>query len=315
MSSTTVSAPLDPTFRNYTPEQAAAYARGRGESATDVIQETLAFHLAGGGSLEMALDVGCGTGQAARVLAPHFSRVVGVDPGAQMVEQARQAAGETRSGEPVEFEVLAAEELASSRIVQPGSVDLLTSAMAAHWFRMDEFWRQAARMVKPGGTVALWTHASLFCHPSTPNAAAVQEALSHLEDSILGPFEGPALHLSRTMYDTLPLPWSIEPPVAAFSAGNFVRKEWNRGGKLEDGAVDFFAGGREQSLDELAQGLDTASMVTRWRQAHPDCVGTEEDCVRVTVRRIAEVVGKDQADIRLKLGSATALLLFRRGPD
>jgi hypothetical protein len=27
----------------------------------------------------------------------------------------------------------------------------------AHWFDMTKFWAEAAKAVKPGGTVALWT--------------------------------------------------------------------------------------------------------------------------------------------------------------
>ena len=27
----------------------------------------------------------------------------------------------------------------------------------AHWFDMSKFWVEAAKVVKPGGTVALWT--------------------------------------------------------------------------------------------------------------------------------------------------------------
>lgn len=123
-------APLDPIFRNYTPEQAAAYAGGRGDSAADVVEELLNFHLAGKGQSQTALDVGCGTGQAMRVLARHFDRMVRVDPSGQMIDQGRRIGGSARSGELNKFEVVAAEELDSSCVVSPESVDLLTAAMA-----------------------------------------------------------------------------------------------------------------------------------------------------------------------------------------
>jgi hypothetical protein len=29
--------------------------------------------------------------------------------------------------------------------------------MQVHWFDMPKFWAEAAQVVKPGGTVALWT--------------------------------------------------------------------------------------------------------------------------------------------------------------
>lgn len=146
----------------------------------------------------------------------------------------------------------------------------------------------------------------------------MQQALSNLEDDILGPFELPSNHLSRTMYETLPMPWSLDPPVTAFPPADSLRREWNRDGKLERGATDFFEGGQDESLEELGRSLGTASMVTRWREAHPDLAGTDQDCVALTIRRIAEAmeVGDEElADVRLKLGGATALLLFRRGPE
>lgn len=125
---------LDPTFRNYTPEQAAAYeiGRDRGTLPSDnVFEEVLRFHSARDGQLDTALDVGCGTGQAARVLAHHFTHVVGVDPGEHMISQAQRVGGETKGGVPIEYEVRASEELDTSAAVSPASVDLLTAQMSA----------------------------------------------------------------------------------------------------------------------------------------------------------------------------------------
>ena len=135
---------------------------------------------------------------------------------------------------------------------------------------------------------------------------------------MLGPFELPSNHLSRTMYDTLPMPWSLDPPVKEFPPADFMRKEWNRDGKLESGAAEFFESEGERSLEELANSLDTASMVTRWREAYPGLARTDKDCVAMTMRRIADAMGADKDDlagIRLKLGSATALLLFNKRMD
>ncbi|CAF1465468.1 unnamed protein product, partial [Rotaria sordida] len=62
---------------------------------------------------------------------------------------------------------------------------------------MDVFWTEAATVLKPGGSVALWTLASLYCHPWTPNAAEVQRILFHLEREVLAPFELPSNRISR----------------------------------------------------------------------------------------------------------------------
>ncbi|KAK8058876.1 methyltransferase tdiE [Apiospora phragmitis] len=225
----------DLTFRNYTSQQAASYATHRGGYEPDIYHEVLAYHTSQGGDLDTVFDVGCGTGGATRQLAVYFARAAGCDPGREMIAKAIE--------------------------LGPG-----TEGKAAHWFEIDLFWHQAARMVKPGGTVALWTKSSLYCHPSTPNVSNVQRALSHLEDDVLGPYELTANNISRTMYVSLRMPWSVDPPTAEFPQALSVRREWNKDGKLEPGQDDFYGGSSAMTLEDLANGLGTSSMVTRWRR-------------------------------------------------
>jgi len=37
-------------------------------------------------------------------------------------------------------------------------VDLVTVASAIHWFDLEKFYAEVRRVVKPGGTVAVWTY-------------------------------------------------------------------------------------------------------------------------------------------------------------
>ncbi|RAK79716.1 uncharacterized protein BO72DRAFT_373020, partial [Aspergillus fijiensis CBS 313.89] len=154
----------------------------------------------------------------------------------------------------------------------------------AQWFSMREFWEQMQLTVKTRGTVAIWTCASLYSHPTTPNARAVQRALSHLEDVVLAPFEPPSNRLSTSLYDTLPLPWTVSPPVEGFAESRFTRMEWNRGGAVKDGG-DFLVR-QLQNLEELGRGLGSASMVKRWRQANPDLAWTDADCVTAAIDEV-----------------------------
>lgn len=134
--------------------------------------------------------------------------------------------------------------------------------------------------------------------------------MNHLETDILGPYQMPGNRMTREMYDTLPLPWQVDPPVPEFPESGFTRREWDRDGVLTDG-VDFFGGTEELSLAELEKGLGTASMVTRWRDAHPDIANTDRDCVVKTIRRIRELVGPDAGD-KIKGHGSTVILLFKR---
>lgn len=120
----------DPTFRNYTPQQAASYAAHRGSYSSEIYEKIISYHASHGGQFATVLDVGCGTGGATRNLAPYFTHAIGCDPGQEMIAQATQLGGETREGDKILFEVRAAEELEKSGLVKPASVDLLAAAMA-----------------------------------------------------------------------------------------------------------------------------------------------------------------------------------------
>lgn len=120
----------DPTFRNYTPQQAASYAAHRGKYAGDIYNEFLAYHTSHGGALGTVLDVGCGTGSATRQLTGYFARAAGCDPGREMVAKAIDLGGETKDKIAIKYEILGAENLDDSIHLKPCSVDLLTAAMA-----------------------------------------------------------------------------------------------------------------------------------------------------------------------------------------
>lgn len=162
--------------------------------------------------------------------------------------------------------------------------------------------------------------------PSTPNAAAVQKALFRLERDQLAPYELPPNRLSRDMYTNLILPWQVESTAtssneealaAAFPEAEFVRHEWDRDGVLTNGNSFFLhsqdESGGETTLNDLESQLGTASMVTRWRQAHPDLAGTEKDCVKEMITEIKRAMGmRENENPKIKVGAAVVLLLCKR---
>lgn len=128
MASTT--APKDSTFRSYSAEQAKLYAAHRLSYAAALYDVVLKHHSETGGQFGLLLDVGCGPGNATRDVALSFDRATGVDPGAAMIETARELGGKTKSAEAISFELSPAEELSSVKGLEANSVDLLTSATA-----------------------------------------------------------------------------------------------------------------------------------------------------------------------------------------
>jgi len=153
--------------------------------------------------------------------------------------------------------------------------------------------------------------------PLTPNATLVQQIFSELEDVILKDFMAEGVHYSRLLYDTLLMPWDLPTPVKAFPKDKHIRIEWNRDGILEAGEADFFSAS-EVSLSQLGFMLGTSSAVTRWREVNGEKTGTDEDCVRLTLNKVAQAVGyKDEVEannskFKLKIGTAFVLLIFER---
>lgn len=97
-------------------------------------------------------------------MALHFANAIGLDPSEGILSVARSAEF-IKPG--IRFEFLTAEDLGAGRkgsppVITDGSVDLVTAAIAAYWFDMDRFWPRAARVLKPGGTVALWARGRMF---------------------------------------------------------------------------------------------------------------------------------------------------------
>lgn len=302
--------PQETTFRSYTSTQAASYAAGRSTYPDELIKIVLDHHASTGGKFTTLLDVGCGPANSTRGLSPYFRNVTGADPSPEMINYARTVPSVTATeGQPIRFEIGLCEHLDEVPGLQPGSVDLITAATAAHWFDMSLFWPQCAKMLKPDGTVALWTSCSWYCNPwATPNAKEVQAVLDELETVTLAPYETPGNRLNRGMYRGIGLPWTVEPPVSEISKKEFVRKEWNVNGQVGKGEK-FFRGNERVTLEQFARGCGTASMVTRWREANPSLVGTEEDVVNVATRKIREAMGGQEW---FEGGSETALLMFKK---
>lgn len=94
----------------------------------------------------LALDCGTGTGQIPQMLSPTFEKVIGIDQSAEQIEHAAQ-------GENISYRVNSAEDLS---FLEDGSVDLLTVGTAFHWFRQEEFLKEARRVLKKDGILAIF---------------------------------------------------------------------------------------------------------------------------------------------------------------
>jgi SAM-dependent methyltransferase len=192
-------------------------------------------------SRALAWDCACGNGQATIDLAARFDRVIATDSSAAQIAEApahpriewRVAPGE-RSG------------------IATATCDLVTVAQALHWLDIDAFFREAGRVARQAGLVAVWSYGEIAL--DHPEANAV---LWHFARTVIAPYWPPQRHLVdegyrsvRMPFDEIEVPefemteqWSVEQLVgyvSTWSATSAYRKAVN-----EDPTVDFEARVRE----------------------------------------------------------------------
>src|SRR5215472_423835 len=144
-------------------EIAAEYDRRRPAYPDELIDQ--ACRVAGIGSGDHVLEVGCGSGQLTRGLVARGLRVTALEPGKSLMALARQnleGAGE------VEFVNAQFEDV----LLAPGQFQAVFSASAFHWIDPKVSWQKAADVLVPGGTLALIQ----YCGLEAPRSKRDQEA-------------------------------------------------------------------------------------------------------------------------------------------
>ncbi|XP_037542254.1 putative methyltransferase DDB_G0268948 [Nematolebias whitei] len=188
---------------------AATYWKYRISPSDHLMQQVLDFLQKQGGEFELAVDVGCGSGQGTLLLAKHFASVVGTDVSPAQLELALQHAHKpniTYSRQCV------AEELPFT----DSSVDLVTAMSAFHWFDRPRFLQEVHRVLKPRGCLALLNY-TLNMELSSSDGCS--DALNHICREFyaaLRPFRSPLLGQS-----------SIEMYREAFELIPYPEKEWH----------------------------------------------------------------------------------------
>lgn len=172
-------------------------------------------------------DLGAGTGKAARQMARRGWRVTAIEPGEGMLAVLRARTAEERL--EMDTRLASAEETG----LAVSSVDLATAAQAYHWFDKEVAVPEMARIVRPGGGVALFWNA-----PAVTRSAFLAEEVEVLARYL------PAEHVDRYDED------DREPPEVLGTSDKFACDDWVE-----------FAHERSVSADEFVALTFTASQV------------------------------------------------------
>lgn len=104
---------------------------------------------------KLVWDCATGSGQCARNLVEYFDKVLATDASESQIRNAPAHPG-------ISYRTAAAENVD----LCDETVDLITVAQAMHWFDIPAFFKEAERVLKPGGVLAVWNYHLLKIEPA-----------------------------------------------------------------------------------------------------------------------------------------------------
>ncbi len=156
-------------------------------------------------SNKKAWDCATGTGQSARSLNKFFNEVVATDASRSQIEKAKKENGITYLVSPAEKT-----EIGNRKI------DIITVAQALHWFNINDFFKEAKRVLKANGILAVWSYNLLKITPD------LDKIINHFSSKTLGKYWPKERKLVEEEYRRIDFPFKkVHPPSFEMEA------EWN----------------------------------------------------------------------------------------
>lgn len=151
----------------------------------------------------LAWDCATGNGQAGVFLSEYFEQVIASDASKEQIENAQPRNN-------IRYEVFPAERTTLAN----NSIDLITIAQALHWFDLNDFYKEAKRVLRKdddgggSGVIAAWAYGVHSISPEIDNITRL------LYEDILGSYWPKERKIVENKYQDIPFPFQkIDTPV------------------------------------------------------------------------------------------------------
>jgi SAM-dependent methyltransferase len=192
--------------------------------------------------------------------------------------------------------------------VEDGSVDMVVSGQAAHWFDHEKSWPEIHRVLRKGGTVAYWCYKD-FVFVDYPKASAIFLDYAYsMPKNKLGSYWEPGRKIVRELYRP------IVPPKDLFEDEQRIEYEPGTQG-IESGQGTRLMS-RKMTVKESMGYLWTFSSVHSWLADHGNpksrAEGGNGDIVDEMYDKMREAEGWDNDDLELELEWGSSVILARK---
>ena len=154
----------------------------------------------------VAWDCATGSGQAAVLCAEYFQQVFASDISAAQIQQAYPHPS-----------VVYCVSTAEAPAFKSHSFDLIMVAQALHWFKLDVFYAEVHRLLKPHGILAFWGYGFFSIDPR------LDELLDECLLNIISPYWSKENRILQSGYRRVPLPFEEIKPTPSFE----LSLQWN----------------------------------------------------------------------------------------
>ena len=103
---------------------------------------------------QLVVDLGCGTGLSTRMWAERAERIIGIEPNADMRQQAEMSTAKLPDAKNITYQ----DGLSTQTHLPSNSVDIVTVSQALHWMEPEPTFAEVVRILRPGGIFAAYDY-------------------------------------------------------------------------------------------------------------------------------------------------------------